>query len=177
MRWLYPQSSVFLIIRLFQPATICIVWARAAPTVSQESARIPTPIPTEEGLQYLAACRWPEGFVCPRCGHRRGLRGRDSALAMRRVSASGVADRRHVLHNTKTPLTQWFWAAYLMTTDKRGVSALFIQRQLGLRRYDNGLDDRLRSRARMRGMRVQVWQQQSRSGAGSSAFDGPVTQG
>lgn len=41
-----------------------------------------------------------------------------------------------VLHNTKTPLTQWFWAAYLMTTDKRGVSALFIQRQLGLRRYE-----------------------------------------
>jgi hypothetical protein len=41
-----------------------------------------------------------------------------------------------VLHNTKTPLTVWFWAAYLMTTDKRGVSALFIQRQLGLRRYE-----------------------------------------
>ena len=41
-----------------------------------------------------------------------------------------------ILHNTKTPLIQWFWAAYLMTTDKRGVSALFIQRQLGLRRYE-----------------------------------------
>ncbi len=41
-----------------------------------------------------------------------------------------------VLHNTKTPLTVWFWAAYLMTTDKRGVSALLIQRQLGLRRYE-----------------------------------------
>jgi hypothetical protein len=27
-----------------------------------------------------------------------------------------------ILHNTKTPLTHWFWAAYLMTTDKRGVS-------------------------------------------------------
>jgi len=25
-----------------------------------------------------------------------------------------------ILHNTKTPLTVWFWAAYLMTTDKRG---------------------------------------------------------
>jgi transposase-like protein len=29
-----------------------------------------------------------------------------------------------VLHRTKVPLTHWFWAAYLMTTDKRGVSAL-----------------------------------------------------
>jgi transposase-like protein len=41
-----------------------------------------------------------------------------------------------VLHNTKTPLALWFWAAYLMTTDKRGVSALYLQRQLGLRRYE-----------------------------------------
>jgi transposase-like protein len=41
-----------------------------------------------------------------------------------------------ILHNTKTPLTVWFWAAYLMTTDKRGVSALLLQRQLGLRRYE-----------------------------------------
>ena len=41
-----------------------------------------------------------------------------------------------VLHNTKMPLTVWFWAAYLMTTDKRGISALLLQRQLGLRRYE-----------------------------------------
>ena len=37
-----------------------------------------------------------------------------------------------VLHNTKLPLTVWFWAAYLMTTDTRGLSALL----LGLRRYE-----------------------------------------
>jgi transposase-like protein len=41
-----------------------------------------------------------------------------------------------ILHNTKIPLTVWFWAAYLMTTDKRGISALLVQRQLGLRRYE-----------------------------------------
>ena len=41
-----------------------------------------------------------------------------------------------ILHNTKLPLRVWFWAAYLMTTDKRGISALLLQRQLGLRRYE-----------------------------------------
>jgi transposase-like protein len=41
-----------------------------------------------------------------------------------------------ILHNTKLPLTVWFWAAYLMTTDKRGISALLFRRQLGLRRYE-----------------------------------------
>ena len=92
---------------------------------------------TEEACeQYLAACRWPNGFVCPRCEYRRAY-----VIANRRWQC---AECRHqvsltagtILHNTKTPLTQWFWAAYLMTTDKRGVSALLIQRQLGLRRYE-----------------------------------------
>ena len=41
-----------------------------------------------------------------------------------------------ILHNTKLPLMRWFWAAYLMTTDKRGISALLFQRQLGLGRYE-----------------------------------------
>jgi transposase-like protein len=41
-----------------------------------------------------------------------------------------------ILHNTKLPLTVWFWAAYLMTTDKRGISALLLQRQLGLGCYE-----------------------------------------
>lgn len=92
---------------------------------------------TEEACeQYLAACRWPDGFICPRCRQRRAY-----VIARRRWQC---ADCRHqvsltagtVLHNTKTPLTQWLWAAYLMTTDRRGVSALFLQRQLGLRRYE-----------------------------------------
>ncbi len=30
----------------------------------------------------------------------------------------------------------WFWAAYLMVTDKRGIWALRLQQQLGLRRYE-----------------------------------------
>ena len=41
-----------------------------------------------------------------------------------------------ILHRTKAPLTVWFWAAYLMTTDKRGLSALLLQRQLGLGNYE-----------------------------------------
>ncbi len=93
---------------------------------------------SEEACQeYLAACRWPEGFACPRCGHRHAYpmvkhrRWRCVACRYQASLTSGT-----ILHNTKTPLTLWFWAAYLMTTDKRGVSALLLQRQLGLRRYE-----------------------------------------
>jgi len=93
---------------------------------------------TEEACQdYLAACRWPDGFACRRCGH-------GQAYAIEKRRSWQCAACRHqvsltagtVLHNTKTPLTLWFWAAYLMTTDTRGISALLLQRQLGLRRYE-----------------------------------------
>src|SRR3984885_10965929 len=93
---------------------------------------------TEEACQrYLAACRWPDGFVCPRCGNRRA----DELVGLRRLQCT---ECRHqvsltagtILHNTRTPLTVWFWAAYLMTTDKRGISALLLQRQLGLGCYE-----------------------------------------
>jgi len=93
---------------------------------------------TEEACQkYLARCRWPDGFVCPRCAHRHGyplVGGRrwECAACGHQVSLTSGT----VLHNTKTSLTLWFWAAYLMTTDKRGVSALLLQRQLGLGCYE-----------------------------------------
>ena len=41
-----------------------------------------------------------------------------------------------VLHRTRTPLTHWFWAAYLVTTHKPGLSALQMQGQLGIGRYE-----------------------------------------
>ena len=93
---------------------------------------------TEEACQkYLAECRWPDGFICPRCGNRNSypiVKPQRWQCAGCRYQVSLTAGT--ILHNTKTPLTVWFWAAYLMTTDKRGVSALLLQRQLGLRRYE-----------------------------------------
>jgi hypothetical protein len=37
-----------------------------------------------------------------------------------------------ILERSKVPLTTWFWAAYLVTTDKCGVLASHIERQLDL---------------------------------------------
>ena len=92
---------------------------------------------TEEACQqYLAASRWPDGFVCERCG------GRDAYVLVDRRRWQCARCRYQVsltsgtvLHNAKLPLTQWFWAAYL-TTDTRGISAVGLQRQLGLSRNE-----------------------------------------
>ena len=86
---------------------------------------------------YLARCRWPDGYRCPRCGHgqafelpRRGLW--QCKVCGHQTSVTGGT----VLHRTRTSLREWFWAAYLVTTHTPGMSALQLQRQLGIRRYE-----------------------------------------
>ncbi len=34
------------------------------------------------------------------------------------------------MHGTRTPLLKWFWAIFLMSTDKRGISALGLSRRI-----------------------------------------------
>ena len=41
-----------------------------------------------------------------------------------------------VMQKTHTPLSTWFWGAYLVTTQTPGMSALQFQRQLGIGRYE-----------------------------------------
>ena len=87
--------------------------------------------------RYLFESRWPEGYRCPRCGS-------PASSALQRRLLWQCADCRYqvsvtagtVLHRTRTPLHLWFWAAYLMTTATPGISALQLQRQLGLGRYE-----------------------------------------
>ncbi len=92
---------------------------------------------TEEACAaYLAECRWPEGFVCSRCGEKEAyqlpLRGLFQCKACG-YQASLTAGT--VMHRTRVPLPQWFRAAYLMTTLTPGISAVQLQRQLGLGSY------------------------------------------
>lgn len=86
---------------------------------------------------YLAASRWPEGYRCARCGH-----GEAFHLPQRRLwqckscGYQSSVTAGTVLHRTRTPLTQWFWAAYLVTTHTPGLSALQLQRQLDIKCYE-----------------------------------------
>src|SRR6516164_1584390 len=88
-------------------------------------------------IAALAELRWPNGFICARCAGRLAYQ-----LAARpRVFECADCGRQHsvtagtVFHRTRTPLRKWFAAAWLIGQDKRGVSALFLARELALR-YD-----------------------------------------
>ncbi|GBD89394.1 hypothetical protein BMS3Abin04_00099 [bacterium BMS3Abin04] len=40
-----------------------------------------------------------------------------------------------IFHRTRTPLRKWFWAIYLLTNNKNGISALQLQKQLSIKSY------------------------------------------
>jgi transposase-like protein/predicted RNA-binding Zn-ribbon protein involved in translation (DUF1610 family) len=85
--------------------------------------------------QYLFALRWPDGFVCPRCGETkawetgRGLWLCSACRHQASVTAGTIFQDGHL------PLTLWFRAVWQVTSQKNGVSALGVQRVLGLGSY------------------------------------------
>ncbi len=88
-------------------------------------------------LEYLAASRWPEGFVCPGCGGRSAwVLGRRHLWQCSECALQTSVTAGTVMHKTRTPLRTWFWAAYLVATHHPGISAKQLQRQLGLSRYE-----------------------------------------
>src|SRR5919199_3182984 len=91
----------------------------------------------EDCRRHLVACRWPDGFRCPRCGAREAyeLAGRE-LLQCRSCRHQASVTAGTVLHRTHVPLRLWFAAAYLVTTHTPGFPAVQLQRQLGLARYE-----------------------------------------
>ncbi|HWH65803.1 MAG TPA: IS1595 family transposase [Gaiellales bacterium] len=86
---------------------------------------------------YLFASRWPDGFSCRRCGgcevgvlQRRGVWQCKDCGKQTSITAGTV------MHGTRLPLALWFWAAYLVATHTPGMSAVQLQRQLGVTRYE-----------------------------------------
>jgi transposase-like protein len=86
---------------------------------------------------YLFACRWPDEFRCPACGFEHALEITSRRLwQCSRCRHQVPVTAGTVLHKTRTPVHLWFWAAYLTSTGTPGISALQLQRQLGLKRYE-----------------------------------------
>ena len=83
--------------------------------------------------KYLAACRWPDGFRCSRCQQSEAFElPRRMLWQCKSCGRQTSPTAGTVLHRTRLPLTVWFWATYLVTTHTPGLSAVQLQRQLGI---------------------------------------------
>jgi transposase-like protein len=119
-----------------------MLWAMDAPVAGHDYPRtlreFDAWFPDEAAcLDYLIRLRWPGGFACPVCGERRFWRmskGRNLRCAGCRADASITAGT--IFADTRLPLAIWFAAAWYATGTKHGVSALSLQRVLGLGSYE-----------------------------------------
>lgn len=84
---------------------------------------------------YLAQVRWPGGFCCPRCGHGQAWTVRRGRYVCRRCRSETSVIAGTIFQDTRKPLVQWFQAIWHITNQKHGVSALGLQRALGLGSY------------------------------------------
>lgn len=81
-------------------------------------------------LEYLRTVRWPAGFVCPKCGLRDGwvtARGTMYCGGCHRQTSPTAGT---ILHKSRTEIRKWFMAVWLLCTQKTGVSAKTLQREL-----------------------------------------------
>jgi transposase-like protein len=94
--------------------------------------------PTEDAcLQYLERLRWPEGFTCPGCDAAgEPYRSSRHRLMCRECGHQTTVTAGTIFDKTRTQLRVWLAAAWYVTNQKQGVSALGLQRVLGLGSYE-----------------------------------------
>ena len=85
---------------------------------------------------YLTALRWPEGFRCPACHGAAVWETARGRRVCRTCHRSTSVTAGTVLQDTRLPLRVWFRAMWWVCSQKTGVSALGLQRLLGLGSYE-----------------------------------------
>jgi transposase-like protein/predicted RNA-binding Zn-ribbon protein involved in translation (DUF1610 family) len=96
---------------------------------------------TEEAcLTYLEDLRWGEaagGFKCPHCGETGGAywRMKDGLRRCAFCRKESSVTSGTIFDKTRHPLQTWFYVAWFVVSQKNGVSALGLKRELGLGSY------------------------------------------
>ena len=90
-------------------------------------------------LRYLERLRRPDEFVCEECavaGEPFRLATYPRKLKCRSCHHVESITSGTVMHRSKTSIHVWFWAAYLIATQTPGISALELQKRLGITDYE-----------------------------------------
>jgi len=85
--------------------------------------------------EYLFRLRWPNGFVCPRCGAQEPWPGTRARVLCGACRYQATVTAGTVFADTHKPLRLWFRAMWHVTSQKNGGSAIGLQRVLGLGSY------------------------------------------
>jgi transposase-like protein len=86
--------------------------------------------------EYLYEIRWPKGFVCPRCSHQKCWAKQEELYRCARCKYQLSVTAGTIFQDSRVSLGVWFRAIWQVVSQKHGISALGLQRVLGLSRYE-----------------------------------------
>ena len=111
----------------------------------------------DEARAILEGIRWPNGPVCPHCEskevtrlHPKSAKVRDGLIQCNSCRGQFTVTVGTIMHRSHITLRQWVQAFYSMCSHKKGVSALQLQRNLGLHSYKSAWHLAHRIRAAMK---------------------------
>lgn len=102
----------------------------------------------DDALQFLEQMRWPDGIRCPTCGCNRISKiTRKSASKNKRTRVYQCLEktckqqfsptRGTIFGDSHIPVKTWFMAIAFILDAKKGMSAMQLQRHLGLKSYES----------------------------------------
>ena len=94
----------------------------------------------EQARAYLEGIRWPHGPSCPKCGDTaitrlQGKSTRPGVYKCKGCRKPFTVTVGTIFEDSHIPLRKWVLAFHLMCSSKKGISALQLQRNLGLGSY------------------------------------------
>ena len=94
--------------------------------------------PTEESCkQHWKEHRLKAGVVCPKCGCTRHYCKQDKeCFECKECGYRQSLCANTIMHGSQLPFLYWYIAIHLLSSTKKGISALELQRQLGHKNYN-----------------------------------------
>jgi transposase-like protein len=105
-------------------------------TYPENAVELTNMFPNEDAcLDYLSMIRWPHGYQCLRCTDKNALRLGRGLYRCQACKYEGSVIVDTLFQDTHKPLQLWFQAIWYVVSQKNGVSALGLQKALGLGSY------------------------------------------
>lgn len=83
---------------------------------------------------YLAKLKWPNGFVCEKCGHDHHCKGKlERTRQCTSCGYQATPTSNTLFHKVKFPILKAFYIVYFVATNKQGISSTELARKLSLR--------------------------------------------
>jgi len=80
---------------------------------------------------HMKKLRFPDGFICPKCGHTESyFINTRKIFQCKRCHHQTSLTANTIFHKTRIPLRKWFWALYLIGSDKGGCSAMRLKKMI-----------------------------------------------